>query len=161
MRMRHEWVWVEWLWTDLALSPPRKRWFFPWFRATKSYKWKPCFPHQKQTPWRHEAPWGCCTHHGVFRPFKSFCNILLCYKNVISLMKNTKSWGGVNEVSSSDGSGTKIFDPGRVGSAIYGLGLNLENFNFFPFGSKKISLGRVRKYPGRRRVSLLFTAGQK
>jgi len=29
---------------------------------------------------------------------------------------------------SSDGSGSKIFDPGQVGSAIYGLGLNLENF---------------------------------
>jgi len=33
----------------------------------------------------------------------------------------------------SDGSGSKLFDPGRVnylwlGSAIYGLGLNLENF---------------------------------
>jgi len=29
---------------------------------------------------------------------------------------------------SSDGSGSNIFDPGQVGSAIYGLGLNLENF---------------------------------
>jgi len=28
----------------------------------------------------------------------------------------------------SDGSGSKIFDPGQVGSAIYGLGLNWENF---------------------------------
>jgi len=34
-------------------------------------------------------------------------------------------------------------------------------FNFFPFGSKKISLGQVRKYPGQSRVGLLFTAGQK
>jgi len=54
----------------------------------------------------------------------------------------------------SDGSRSKFFNPGgvrsifcglgQVGSAIYGLGLNLENFsqkcqifNFFPFGSKK------------------------
>jgi len=67
----------------------------------------------------------------------------------------------------SDGSGSKNFDPGqvvsilcgsgRVGSAIYGLGLNLENFSF---RSKKISLGWVRKYPGQRGVGLLFTAGQ-
>jgi len=56
----------------------------------------------------------------------------------------------------------------RVRSAIYGLGLNLENFpwkhqffNFFPFGSKKISSGQVKKYLRRRQVSLLFTAGQK
>jgi len=54
---------------------------------------------------------------------------------------------------------------GRVGSAICGLGLNLENFpqkrqifQFLPFGSKKISSGRVRKYPSTR-VGLLFTAG--
>jgi len=56
----------------------------------------------------------------------------------------------------------------RVGSAIYSLGLNLENFplkrqifQFFSLQIKKISSGRVWKYPGRRRVSLLFTAGQK
>jgi len=68
--------------------------------------------------------------------------------------------------STSDGSGSKFLT--RVGSAIYGLGLNLENFpknvnffNFFCFGSKKISSGRVGKYPGQRRVGLLFTAGQK
>jgi len=36
-----------------------------------------------------------------------------------------------------------------------------KNINFFPFGSKKISSRRVRKYPGRSRVGLLFTAGQK
>jgi len=47
----------------------------------------------------------------------------------------------------------------QVGSAIYGLGLNLENF--FPFGSKEISSGWVRKYSGQRRVGLLFTTDQK
>jgi len=36
-----------------------------------------------------------------------------------------------------------------------------KNVKFFPFGSKKISSGRVGKYPGRRRVGLLYTAGQK
>jgi len=35
---------------------------------------------------------------------------------------------GGSWVQTSDGSGSKIFDLGRVGSAIYGLGLNLENF---------------------------------
>jgi len=38
---------------------------------------------------------------------------------------------------------------------------NVKFFNFLPFGSKKIALGRVRKYPGQSRVGLLFTAGQK
>jgi len=63
----------------------------------------------------------------------------------------------------SAGSGSIFCGSGWVVSAIYGLGLNLENspknvkfFNFFPFGSKKISLGRVRKYPGRSWVGLLF-----
>jgi len=46
--------------------------------------------------------------------------------------------------SCSDGFGSENFDLGRVGSAIYGLGLNLEIFpkkcqifQFFPFRSKK------------------------
>jgi len=38
---------------------------------------------------------------------------------------------------------------------------NVKFFNFFPFKSKIIALGRVRKYPGQSRVGLLFTAGQK
>jgi len=38
---------------------------------------------------------------------------------------------------------------------------NIKFFNFLPFGSKKISSGRVGKYPGQRRVGLLFIAGQK
>jgi len=67
------------------------------------------------------------------------------------------------------GPGQKIWPgSGRVGSAIYGLGLGLENFpkkhqifQFLPFGSKKISSGRVGKFPGRKLVGLLFTAGQK
>jgi len=51
---------------------------------------------------------------------------------------------------------------GLVRSAIYGLGLNLENspkrvkiFNFFPSGQKNL-FG-----PGQRRIGILFTAGQK
>jgi len=51
----------------------------------------------------------------------------------------------------------------RVGSAIIGLGLGLENspknpkfFNFFPSGQKKIALGQFKKHPGQRRVGLLF-----
>jgi len=38
---------------------------------------------------------------------------------------------------------------------------NAKCFNFLPFRSKIISLGRVKKYPGQRLVSLLFTEGQK
>jgi len=56
----------------------------------------------------------------------------------------------------------------RFESAIFGLGLGLENFpkksqifQLRPLWVKKISLGQVRKYLGQRRVSLLFTAGQK
>jgi len=36
---------------------------------------------------------------------------------------------------------------------------NVKFFNFYPWGQKKSR--RVGKYPGRRRVGLLFTAGQK
>jgi len=38
---------------------------------------------------------------------------------------------------------------------------NQKIFYFFPFRSKKISLGWVKMYTGWRRVALLFTAGQK
>jgi len=39
--------------------------------------------------------------------------------------------------------------------------LKITNFQFFSFGSKNISPGGVKKYPGQRWVGLLFTAGQK
>jgi len=54
----------------------------------------------------------------------------------------------------SDGSGVKNFWTGSVQPFI-------KFFNFFLFRSKKISLGRVKKYPDQRRVCLLFTVGQK
>jgi len=38
---------------------------------------------------------------------------------------------------------------------------NIKFFNFFPFGSKKIASGWVRKYQGWSRVGLLFIASQK
>jgi len=85
--------------------------------------------------------------------------------------------------SHSDGSGSKFFDPGRAGRLIFsssgqvgtnrlshlwfGFGFGkfplktLKNLIFFPFGSKQISLGRVKKYPDQRRVSLLYIKGQK
>jgi len=48
---------------------------------------------------------------------------------------------------------------------IYSLGLNSENFPYkpqiFSLRIKKPSSGQVKKYPGQRRVGLLFTAGQK
>jgi len=37
----------------------------------------------------------------------------------------------------------------------------MSNFSIFSLRVKKISSGHVRKYPGQRRVSLLFTGGQK
>jgi len=53
-------------------------------------------------------------------------------------------------------------------SAILFFGLGLENFTkksqifqFFLIGSKKLSLGWVKKLPWSRRVGLLFNAGQK
>jgi len=66
----------------------------------------------------------------------------------------------------SDGSRSKIFDPGPVNFLWLGSGQpfmvlvrirkispkNIKFFNFFSFGSKKIALGWV---------GLLFTAGQK
>jgi len=66
----------------------------------------------------------------------------------------------------SDRTGSKFL--AQVGSAIFGLGLRLENFSlksqifqFFSLWLNKISLGRVKKYLGQRWVGLLFTAGQK
>jgi len=38
---------------------------------------------------------------------------------------------------------------------------NVKFLKFLAFGSKKIALGRVGKYPGQSRVGLLFTASQK
>jgi len=61
------------------------------------------------------------------------------------------------------GSG-QIFVP-LVGSAMFGLGLTLENFTlksqFFALRVKKILSGWVKKYPGQSQVGLLFTARQK
>jgi len=79
----------------------------------------------------------------------------------------------VVSAGTSDGSGSKNFDPGRVQSIFFVARVrfgfefqkfplkNVKFFNFFPFVSKKIASGRVGKYPGRSQVSLLFTAGQK
>jgi len=41
------------------------------------------------------------------------------------------------------------------------LPLKMSNFSIFALQVKKISSGRVKKYPGCRRVGLLFTASQK
>jgi len=38
---------------------------------------------------------------------------------------------------------------------------NIKFFNFFAFGSKRISSGQVKKYLGQSRVGFLFTVGQK
>jgi len=54
----------------------------------------------------------------------------------------------------------------RVKSATSGFGKcplkdKYQIFNFFPIGSKEISMGRVKKYLGQSHVGLLFTVGQK
>jgi len=66
------------------------------------------------------------------------------------------------------GLATRKLSKGQARSDIFGLDLGLENlpqksqmFQFFPFGSKKISLGCVKKYPGQRWIGLVFTVGQK
>jgi len=70
-----------------------------------------------------------------------------------------------------DGSGSKIFELGLVGSIYcwvwfshlwFGPGfwkINPKNPKFFPL-DKNLSSDWVKKYPGQRRVGLLFTAGQ-
>jgi len=116
--------------------------------------------------------------------FLQFLKLLLCLSvNYIWLnLGNCIFWGNYFEllnisllVLSSDGSGSKNFDPrwvnflwlwsGRVWSGqpfmvwVWIWKISPENvkfFNFFPFRSKKISLGWVRKYPGQRRVSILL-----
>jgi len=47
------------------------------------------------------------------------------------------------------------------GSGFGKFPLKIPNFLIFTLRVKKISLGRVKKYLGQRRVGLLFTAGQK
>jgi len=91
-------------------------------------------------------------------------------KSSRNLSISFKGWG-----DGSNGSGSKNFDPGWVGSIFCGSGQpsmvwvwvwkistkNVKFFNFFPFGSKNISSGWVKKHPDQRQVSLLFTASQK
>jgi len=59
------------------------------------------------------------------------------------------------------GLGQKILTiSGRVSHLQFGSGFGKfppkksQIFQFFPFGSKKISWGRMKKYPGKRRVDL-------
>jgi len=90
-------------------------------------------------------------------PCKGVSKVLhLGYSAVISLLIKP-----VSTVLNSDGSGSKFFDPSRVSHLWFGFEFGkfpIKFFNFFPFRSKKISSGRVRKYPGQRRVGILFTA---
>jgi len=63
-------------------------------------------------------------------------NVSMALINLLGLLY---LWGSIH---TSDGSGSKIFDPDHVGSIFCGS-------------------GQVGKYPGQSRVGLLFTAGQK
>jgi len=60
-------------------------------------------------------------------------------------------------VKTSDGSRSIFCHP----SLIWVWKISPKNLNFFPFRSRKISLSRVKKYPGQMQDGLLFTAGQK
>jgi len=76
----------------------------------------------------------------------------------------------VFELMTSDGSGSKNFDPGLVWSIFWGSDRVSHLWFGFEFGKFPLkmsifliffSLGRVKKYLGQRQVGLLFTAGQK
>jgi len=80
-------------------------------------------------------------------------------------------------LNSSDGSWSNFFDLGQVyflwlGSGWvshrwFGFGFGkfpkktIKFFNIFHFGSKKISLGRVKKYPSQRQAGLLIFSSSK
>jgi len=71
------------------------------------------------------------------------------------------------------GLGQKTFDQGQVWSIFHCSGWGSQLWSGFGFGKfslkitkfftsdQKISLGWVKKYPGKRRVTLLFAASQK
>jgi len=66
------------------------------------------------------------------------------------------------QIKYSGGSGSKLFDPGRVGSANHlWVWETSPKSQISPVCSKKIALGWLKKYPDQRRVGPLFTAGQK
>jgi len=92
----------------------------------------------------------------------------------------TWAWASGKLVLGSDGSGSKIFDPGRVGSIFCGLGQvgsgqpfmvwarirkispkNVKLFNFFPFGIQKNCFGSGRKVPGSKPGQPLIYCGSK
>jgi len=112
----------------------------------------------------------------------STCLISLALNTTYSITNKYKSsWPGwpVGLSLPSDGSGQKFltrvgsgqfFVPrvrsGRVrhlwfGFEFWKFPLKNVKFSIFFLRVKKIASGRVRKYPGRSRVGLLFTAGQK
>jgi len=59
------------------------------------------------------------------------------------------TWVGLGQPSMAWGWGWKISPK------------NIKFLNFFPSRIKKISSGWVKKYPGQRRIGLLFTVDQK
>jgi len=100
--------------------------------------------------WKFEVAW----HGTSSSKFNKYVVIYIFYgllKQGQDLELNFEIWYA-NILLCSDGSGSKIFEPGLVnffssgwvGSVIFGLGLGWENlpkksqiFPFFPFGSKK------------------------
>jgi len=56
---------------------------------------------------------------------------------------------------------TLVMGSGSANSGFGKFPLKNSNFSFFPFGSKKISSGRVKKYPGQREDGLFYTAVKK
>jgi len=59
-------------------------------------------------------------------------------------------------VISSDGTESTFFDPDQVNFLL----LAVCRVSHLLFGSRKISSGQVKKYPGQRWVGLLFIVGQ-
>lgn len=63
---------------------------FPPGRGIQKLQAKVQFSTYKRTPWKHEVPWGQCTHHSAeFWLLKSFCKIFLW--KCMSPMKNTNN----------------------------------------------------------------------
>jgi len=91
---------------------------------------------------------------------------LLVYNKIIFFKQSWVFYVMENDCQLVMGPGQKFLT--RDGSAIYDWvwiwkisPKNVKFFKIFLFRSKKISSGRVKKYPGKRGVGLLFTAGQK
>jgi len=114
----------------------------------------------------------------MFRNFiKGLCkNKISCVCQYYLLLQfwSEGGWKLALKVGFCDGSGSKTFDLGQVWSIFHWSGRVSQLWSGFGFGKlplkitktfftwdQKISLGWVKKYPGKRWVTLFFAVGQK